>query len=288
MKSTLKMGGRIMFDRHIADVLPVAFEAFCPVPERESSDGGYRLIWTAQPTLEFSAERRSEAVTREQLVLVRPHADFSLRTPNLALVRSVRFRSPLLDTFPLPSSFLVLNVTSLGKRLLALVQSYRERTLREGENLRLSSLLFSLICDSFLSTEAAGPTRRPQAAAKSVQRKKKSSRPIVYAVRYMRKHLANPDLSLQEIAGAVGYNPNYFCQEFSQIFGVSPIRHLNELRIARALRYLEDGDEPIKRICEKVGIRNPGNFTGMIKHRVGMTPLEYRRSRRAHLMDDDR
>jgi AraC-like DNA-binding protein len=168
---------------------------------------------------------------------------------------------------------------------LNLVLSCKQQSLDSALRIRLSCLLFSLLSECFMQVRPTEDSAKKQPkAAPGPSQRKKSGRPIVYAVRYMRRHLSNPDLSLLEIAGAVGYNPNYFCQEFSQIFGVSPIRHLNEMRVLRALRYLDETELRIQEICKHVGIRNPGNFTHMVKLKVGMTPMEYRRDQRSRSM----
>jgi AraC-like DNA-binding protein len=104
-----------------------------------------------------------------------------------------------------------------------------------------------------------------------------SARAILYATRYIKKHMGNPQLSLQNIANSIGYNSNYFCQEFSRIFSVSPIRFLNQLRVHRTLQLLEQSELSISAICTIVGITNPSRLAIMVKAVSGMTPLKFRR-----------
>lgn len=267
-----------MYERHFSAMLPVQFERFEAIQEEKWTSSSFQLLWTQQQAFACSVSDRDRTVARAELLLVMPKQPVRLTSHNPHFLRCLRFQSSMLQDLPdFPGCF-VFSATALSKRLLTLIQGYRRQS-EPGNGVRVSGLLFSLLCECFLNAEPGAPDKPRPAPAKSVQRKK-TGLPIVYAVRYMRKHLSNPDLSLQEIAGAVGYNPNYFCQEFSQIFGVSPIRHLNELRMNMALTYLENTDDQVKRICEQVGIRNPGNFTSMVKAKVGMTPLEYRRSKR--------
>ncbi|TXK84588.1 AraC family transcriptional regulator [Paenibacillus sp. N3.4] len=108
----------------------------------------------------------------------------------------------------------------------------------------------------------------------------KSARAILYATRYMKKHMSNPQLSLQNIANAIGYNSNYFCQEFSKIFSVSPIRFLNHLRVHRTLQLLEQSELSVNTICSLVGFTNPSRLSSMVKAASGMTPLKFRRSKK--------
>ncbi|OAS17715.1 helix-turn-helix domain-containing protein [Paenibacillus oryzisoli] len=108
----------------------------------------------------------------------------------------------------------------------------------------------------------------------------KSARAILYATRYMKKHMSNPQLSLQNVADAIGYNSNYFCQEFSKIFSVSPIRFLNHLRVLRTLQLLEQSELSVNTICTLVGFTNPSRLSSMVKAASGMTPLKFRRSKK--------
>ncbi|MFC5469143.1 helix-turn-helix transcriptional regulator [Cohnella suwonensis] len=272
-----------MFERHFSDMLPVQFERFEAIHEEKWTSTSFQLLWTQQQAFECNIGNRDRTIVRGQLLLVRPMMTVRLTSRNPIFIRCLIFQSPLLQSIPGFSISYVLSATSHCKRLLTLIQGYRRQS-DANDRVRVSSLLFSLLSECFLNAEPESLETATPTHSKPVQRKK-TGLPIVYAVRYMRKHMANPDLSLQEIAGAVGYNPNYFCQEFSQIFGVSPIRHLNELRMNRALAYLEDTDDQIKRICEQVGIRNPGNFTSMVKNKVGMTPMEYRRNKRTKTLN---
>ncbi|WP_168118772.1 AraC family transcriptional regulator [Paenibacillus sp. HB172176] len=275
-----------MIEWQISQLIPLSFEKFQPTSEEAWTSSSFQLIWSQQQSFACSIGDFIQAVAIGQLLLVKPLQLVKLTSGNPNTLHIVAFHFPSLLSLPALPLSLKGSLNPLCKQLLMHIQAYRSTSDEAEARIHLSSLVFSLLMECFAQREFNPPPskQRPVSQAKSIKRKK-SSLPIVYAVRYMRKHLANPDLSLQEIAGAVGYHPNYFCQEFSHIFGISPIRHLNELRVSKALDYLENTDYPVKQICELIGIRNPGNFTGMVKSKLGMTPVEYRRRHRTRTMN---
>ncbi|CAM4428496.1 AraC-like DNA-binding protein [Paenibacillus endophyticus] len=282
-----------MLEWQISRFIPLSFDRFQNISRDEWTSSGFQLLWSQQQSFSCDVGNSIQILAPGQPLLIAPLQTVRLASDESPALQAADFQFPALlelDSFP-PS--LKGHINPLSKQILMQLQAYQ--LTMDGEDIvtrvQVSSLLFFMLMECFLLPDShsalpqAEEIRESPAHPSKAHKRKKSSLPIVYAVRYMRKHLGNPDLSLQEIAGAIGYNPNYFCQEFSHIFGVSPIRHLNELRVSKALHYLENTETPVKQICEHVGIRNPGNFTAMVKNRLGMTPIEYRRRYRAKTMD---
>lgn len=86
------------------------------------------------------------------------------------------------------------------------------------------------------------------------------------------------DISLQDIAGTLGYSEAYFCKIFRQCFSRSFTGYLTEYRIQMAKKLLEDVRINIKDISIRVGVRDSNYFTRVFKRYVGSTPSEYRNS----------
>jgi len=107
-----------------------------------------------------------------------------------------------------------------------------------------------------------------------------NGRSLIRAVRFMRQNMSNPQLSLNDIAGAIGYSPNYFCSEFSKVFDASPIRFLNQLRLRQALKLLETSEWTVEAICRSVGIAKPSRLSSMIRAVSGLTPTAFRRAKK--------
>lgn len=85
------------------------------------------------------------------------------------------------------------------------------------------------------------------------------------------------DLNLDRIAGAVGYSSDYIGRLFKEELNMSIIDYLTEVRIAKAKELLENTDELVVTIAEKVGYQYSHYFARTFKRLVGISPSEYRR-----------
>lgn len=93
---------------------------------------------------------------------------------------------------------------------------------------------------------------------------------------YIEENLADPELSIGDVARAVFLNQVYFGRMFKAAGGMSFKRYLLFRRIELAKKLLLD-EYSISEVCEKVGIWNPSYFSQVFKQTVGCLPSEYRR-----------
>jgi YesN/AraC family two-component response regulator len=84
------------------------------------------------------------------------------------------------------------------------------------------------------------------------------------------------DISLQDVAAAMGYSDAYFCKLFKQCFDKNFITYLNDFRTQKAIELLGDITVSIKDISYKAGYRDANYFTRIFKKSTGLTPSEYR------------
>lgn len=145
-----------------------------------------------------------------------------------------------------------------------------------AEQTRLAADLFKLIVA--LTFPEAEKNEPGPLASNRLGKRCSDGKPIVYAARYIKKNYDRTELSLNEIANAINYNPNYFCSEFTRVMGISPMKYVNKIRIERALYLLRTTDESIHAICRLIGMNNLSLLSSQIKRSIGMTPSEYRRS----------
>lgn len=260
-------------NHQLNETLPVKLNAILTPNRLEWTSAYFQILWVQGA--EGSADEPSIALIRPDLRVTIPamcpaitciafHADFLTRKKMI-----MNAAAPL-----------VMPVREYSKTLLSQILYLDKNAPKNRWKSRIACAVFSLIIE-FLEHFA----EHRQQSKSDVFAKPKAVSPIdakaiIYAARYIRTHMANPDLSLDELAKAIGYNPNYFCQEFGRILSVSPIRFLNNLRLDRALGLLEHSDLAVQTICTMVGIRNPSRLSSMVKEREGQTPLEFRRTKR--------
>lgn len=81
---------------------------------------------------------------------------------------------------------------------------------------------------------------------------------------------------IQDLAGQIHMNEQYFCRFFKKSIGRSPMEYINEYRIKQAMRLLKETDLPVTEVCLECGYNNLGNFLRAFKKYTGTTPLKYR------------
>jgi AraC family transcriptional regulator len=95
--------------------------------------------------------------------------------------------------------------------------------------------------------------------------------------RYVRERLAT-DLSLDDLAGAVGLSKYHFSRRFKQRTGQSPYQFVIYERVRAARRRLRETPQPLVQIALDVGFSSQSHFTRTFKQHVGVTPGQYRRA----------
>ena len=85
------------------------------------------------------------------------------------------------------------------------------------------------------------------------------------------------DLTLQELAAAVGYSRSHFLRAFHATTGVTPHRYLLNRRIERARRLLAEADMTIAQVAYSCGFSSQAHLTVAFRKVCGLTPGEYRR-----------
>ncbi|HZS10063.1 MAG TPA: AraC family transcriptional regulator [Blastocatellia bacterium] len=95
------------------------------------------------------------------------------------------------------------------------------------------------------------------------------------AKEFMHENLAD-DLTLEEIAEAVGLSPFHFARSFKRATGQTPQQYLWQIRIDHAKRLLADSELPIVDVSANVGFKNQSHFTTTFRRFTSMTPKAWR------------
>lgn len=93
---------------------------------------------------------------------------------------------------------------------------------------------------------------------------------------YIDHNLANPALSLAEVAARVNLSPSHFSVVFSRETGETFIEYLTRQRINQARLLLRTTSLRTAEIAERVGYDNPHYFSTVFKKITGQSPTDFR------------
>lgn len=100
------------------------------------------------------------------------------------------------------------------------------------------------------------------------------SDPASTAKRYIDEHSCR-QITIEDVAGAVGCSASYLRQVFKQAHGITPNKYLNYVRIQRAKEMLASGFFTQEEISAACGFRNVYYFGRVFKEITGISPGRY-------------
>lgn len=92
---------------------------------------------------------------------------------------------------------------------------------------------------------------------------------------WLRQHATEP-LTVEAMAQQLDLSPGHFSHRFRTVFGVTPGRYVQRLRLQEAQRLLRETTLPIKTIAHKLHYTELANFYRAFRKAVGVTPARYR------------
>ncbi len=98
------------------------------------------------------------------------------------------------------------------------------------------------------------------------------------AASYIRLNYTDRDLNTKVLSGMNNMSEQYFRYLFKKVYGSSPVKYINSIRIDTAKELLSTNDYSIGRIAEIVGFPDIYYFSNMFKKETGVNPSDYRKS----------
>lgn len=96
---------------------------------------------------------------------------------------------------------------------------------------------------------------------------------------YMREHISE-NLSIHDIARSFMVSSSTLKYAFKDVLGEGVITYFRQLKMEEAKRRLETEDTTVEIIAEELGFDSSSYFAKVFRSKTGMSPLEYRASRR--------
>ncbi len=98
---------------------------------------------------------------------------------------------------------------------------------------------------------------------------------IKNSIVYMNSNFDNPLITISEIAEKSFISEVYFRKLYKEIFGISPVKAILQMRIEKARKLLATGYFSIKEVAQKSGFDNVKYFSTVFKREVGCSPSDY-------------
>jgi AraC family transcriptional regulator len=94
-------------------------------------------------------------------------------------------------------------------------------------------------------------------------------------IRELLQERFSENLSLDQVAAAVGIHPVHVARVFRQRYGCTLGDYLRKLRVEYACRQLATSDTPLVAIALAAGFADQSHFTKTFKRYMGMTPTQF-------------
>ena len=103
--------------------------------------------------------------------------------------------------------------------------------------------------------------------------------PLCTAVRRLvAERYADPTLTNEALAAALGYHPQYINRVVKRELGMSLRAYIIDYRLTRARQLLACGDDSVSLVAAAVGFSSGAYFAKRFRERFGSTPREHRRT----------
>jgi AraC family transcriptional regulator len=108
----------------------------------------------------------------------------------------------------------------------------------------------------------------------------RETRRVIEAIRLVESDAARP-LELKEMAAVAGMSKYHFLRVFRRLTGVTPHRYLISARLRRAAFALTSSRRPVIAVALDAGFGDLSTFNKTFRAVFGLTPTQYRASRRS-------
>lgn len=95
------------------------------------------------------------------------------------------------------------------------------------------------------------------------------------AIQFMHSNYMN-EFGLKELAESLHISESYLVHCFTAQLGISPMRHLQKIRVQEAKRLLATTNTPINEIAILTGFKDPLYFSRVLKRATGQSPTSFR------------
>ena len=98
---------------------------------------------------------------------------------------------------------------------------------------------------------------------------------IASAVTYIHEHYTEGDISIAALSEMCSITPEYFRRIFGNIYGTSPLKYINDLKISHAKELLGSGEYSVGDAATLSGFSDLSYFSREFKRATGISPRRF-------------
>ena len=95
------------------------------------------------------------------------------------------------------------------------------------------------------------------------------------AVEVVEKHMMNTDFNVEMLVREMGYSRSNLYLKFKELTGLSSSEFIRNIRLKRAIQFLDSSDLSVKEIMFRTGFSTASYFSKCFKKQFGVVPSEY-------------
>ena len=98
---------------------------------------------------------------------------------------------------------------------------------------------------------------------------------IAPGVTYIHEHYTEGDISIAALSEMCSITPEYFRRIFGNIYGTSPLKYINDLKISHAKELLGSGEYSVGDAATLSGFSDLSYFSREFKRATGISPRQF-------------
>ncbi len=106
--------------------------------------------------------------------------------------------------------------------------------------------------------------------------KLKDADKMTRVIEYLHDNFTDNMLSVAYLANLFGTSETYFRKVFKNVYKITPLKYINNLRCEYALELLRSGYFSVSQVAEKSGFSDAKYLSRIIKNKTSKTPSEYK------------
>ena len=237
----------------------------------------YHLVYIISGRCNFTINSQPYTLSDNMLTIARPEEVFSWCNTGETPVTTYELKFSVLDEelrdaiAQLPP---VITSTMFTKILLEKIA--REKDSRRPNFAEYISIYLNVLLYDLKREEA------PDSPSGSSVGEGKT--PSQIASLYIEEHFSD-ELSLENIADAVGFNKSYLATVFKRATGITVNEYIYKTRVYKACELIAYSDLPLAEVSNMTGFKNVQHFNRVFKKHIGIPPGEYRNATPKKLID---